>query len=200
LPIIAMTAHATSEERDACLRSGMQDHIAKPIDPDQFYQTLSRWLKPKEILSNDTSAQRSNDISESPEGGDHPSVAVANDQPDSPIEIPGFDTMGTLDRIGGSVKVYHRILEMMLPNLAKSLTQFDAAIENNQPTPIQHVVHSIRGMSANVGATTLANAAATLEHALIDGNADARQLSAFRTTIEDTLRTMERSLAGKVLS
>jgi signal transduction histidine kinase/CheY-like chemotaxis protein/HPt (histidine-containing phosphotransfer) domain-containing protein len=195
LPIIAMTAHATSVERDACLHSGMQDHIAKPIDPDQFYQTLSRWLKPK---STPMSPLIDHNAASSCQPAPH--TVADDDRLDGAIEIPGFDTIGTLDRIGGSVKVYHRILAMMLPNLAKSLSQFDAAIEHGEPIPIQHVVHSIRGMSANVGATKLADAAAALEHALIDGHVDADQLNAFRNVTEDTLRVMERSLAGKALS
>ncbi|HEY0660862.1 MAG TPA: ATP-binding protein [Lysobacter sp.] len=44
LPIIAMTAHAMSEERAQCLRLGMNDHISKPIDPDTLYRVLERWL------------------------------------------------------------------------------------------------------------------------------------------------------------
>ncbi len=43
-PILAMTAHAMSDERDRCLTSGMDDHIAKPVDAGELYATLSRWL------------------------------------------------------------------------------------------------------------------------------------------------------------
>ena len=46
LPIIAMTAHATIEERQRCLEAGMNDHVSKPIEPDILYATLERWAKP----------------------------------------------------------------------------------------------------------------------------------------------------------
>ncbi|MCP4996582.1 MAG: response regulator, partial [Gammaproteobacteria bacterium] len=48
LPIIAMTAHAMADERERCLRVGMNDHITKPIDPKHFFQTLLRWIATKE--------------------------------------------------------------------------------------------------------------------------------------------------------
>ncbi len=44
LPIIAMTANAFSEDRQRCLEAGMNDHVAKPIDPERFFETLLRWL------------------------------------------------------------------------------------------------------------------------------------------------------------
>jgi CheY-like chemotaxis protein len=52
LPIIAMTAHAMSAEKQKCLEVGMQDHVAKPIDPDHLFSTLSKWCtgKPRTIL------------------------------------------------------------------------------------------------------------------------------------------------------
>ena len=43
LPIIAMTANAMAADRDRCLDAGMNDHIAKPIDPDQLFNVLLRW-------------------------------------------------------------------------------------------------------------------------------------------------------------
>ncbi|PHV06007.1 hybrid sensor histidine kinase/response regulator [Janthinobacterium sp. BJB412] len=44
LPVIAMTAHALADVRERCLEEGMQDYITKPVDPEQLFATLSRWL------------------------------------------------------------------------------------------------------------------------------------------------------------
>ena len=45
-PIIAMTAHATIEERQKCLDAGMNGHVSKPIDPSSLFETLERFVAP----------------------------------------------------------------------------------------------------------------------------------------------------------
>ncbi len=47
LPIIAMTANATQENRECCLTAGMDDFIAKPVDQNQMYRVLAKWLSDK---------------------------------------------------------------------------------------------------------------------------------------------------------
>jgi len=46
LPIIAMTANAMASDREQCLKAGMNDHIGKPIDPDELFSVLLRWARP----------------------------------------------------------------------------------------------------------------------------------------------------------
>lgn len=48
LPIIAMTAHAMAGDEQKSLEAGMNDHVTKPIDPDQLFATLQKWIKPSE--------------------------------------------------------------------------------------------------------------------------------------------------------
>jgi signal transduction histidine kinase/CheY-like chemotaxis protein len=45
-PIVALTAHATPADRERCLQAGMNDYLAKPVNPQQLGSTLERWLAP----------------------------------------------------------------------------------------------------------------------------------------------------------
>lgn len=44
LPIVAITANAFDEDRSACLAAGMNDHVAKPFNPESLYRCLLEWL------------------------------------------------------------------------------------------------------------------------------------------------------------
>jgi two-component system, sensor histidine kinase and response regulator len=51
LPIIALTANVMSEDRDSCIRAGMDAHLGKPIEPAQLIDCLNRYLKPESVRS-----------------------------------------------------------------------------------------------------------------------------------------------------
>jgi two-component system, sensor histidine kinase and response regulator len=184
LPVIAMTAHATAEERDECMRSGMQDHITKPINPDLFYQTLARWLQPK-----DTAALALIDL---PDG-----TGPAQSGDEAPLEVPGFDTADTLDRLGDDVELYHRVLEMLPPSLRTALTEFNDAHAAADHSTMQSTAHGVLGMASNVGAVTLAELATALEETLRDGHATQEQIAAFPVAMEETIVLVEQVLAEK---
>ncbi|HET6267527.1 MAG TPA: response regulator, partial [Acidobacteriota bacterium] len=75
LPIIAMTAHATMEERQRCLEMGMNDHVAKPIDPTLLYETLRRFYKPKQDETKPPAQSPGPSASRSKESGEIPTIA-----------------------------------------------------------------------------------------------------------------------------
>ena len=52
LPIIAMTANAMAADRERCLEAGMNDHIPKPIDPEELFRVLTRWTKEHNAAAN----------------------------------------------------------------------------------------------------------------------------------------------------
>jgi two-component system, sensor histidine kinase and response regulator len=175
LPIVAMTAHAMEEEREACMRSGMQDLITKPIIPDDFYQTLTHWLMPASVVT---------------------ASAAAASMNEKPIEIPGFDTADTLERLAGDASLYRRVLELLVPSLSSTMEQLSTALASRDHAGIKSVVHSVRGMAANVGAVALAEYATELERALGEQRALPEQMDAFRAMIEQTVQVVEEGLAG----
>ena len=154
LPIIAMTAHATVEERQRCLAAGMNDHIAKPIDPAALFETVGRFSKPTERTA----------------PGEQPSSPVAQETIPS---IPGLDTTDGLGRVRGNRKLYVKILRQFADQQGPALDQIADALERDDYALAERLAHTLNGVAGNIGARAVQSAAGVLERVIRDrSNAD----------------------------
>ncbi len=148
LPIIAMTAHAMVAERQRCLQAGMNDHIAKPIDPDTMLETLRHWLK-------------------HPPGSELTTPPLTNSENTAALPtIAGLDTANGLRRVAGNQVLYRNLLEQYLSDPAKTPAYIEAAIAQADYATAERLAHTLKGVSGNIGATTIQALAGELEAAL----------------------------------
>ena len=95
LPIIAMTAHATIEERQKCLDAGMNGHVSKPIDPAALFETVERFAAARVPGPAVPAAE--------------PAPAAVSDGDELPA-VPGLDVADGLGRVAGNTKLYRKLL------------------------------------------------------------------------------------------
>jgi polar amino acid transport system substrate-binding protein len=183
LPVIALTAHALSGERERCLAAGMNEHITKPIDPMILYRTLCRWL-PTDSVAQETA---------------HPPP-----QQDSPLpveQMPGIDLAWGLERVGGNRRLFYKLLRDFAANHADSLALLDQQLAANDLAGARRIVHTLQGVGGNIGARDLQQTGQALETALIeDDTAKVTELMpAFRDCFEVLFQSLS-SLLATVLS
>jgi signal transduction histidine kinase/CheY-like chemotaxis protein len=149
LPIIAITANAMSSDRDNALNAGMNEHIAKPIDPESLYHILSHWL---------------------PEDGS----AMAAGQEDLASEIPddlqktlkGINIAAGIARVGGNHELYRKLAIQFYQDHGNILYKLIDLIGKSDQKTAHRLVHTIKGVAGNIGAEALQQAALKQEQHL----------------------------------
>jgi two-component system sensor histidine kinase/response regulator len=186
LPIIAMTANVMAADREKCIEAGMNDHVAKPIDPDELFAALLRWIKPLDGGSPATDA--------APEA----SLAAAVPAPDSgSLEIPGIDTKAALRRTGGNRKRYESLLRKFAQPSAGGVEEIRAALAAGDTETAARAAHSLKGSAANLGATALAEVAAKAEAALTSGQAVEPALDSLALSFEAVVTAISSALPSE---
>jgi len=155
LPIIAMTAHAMSGDEDKSLEAGMNGHVAKPIDPDQLFATLQKWIKPSKRR---VQVQQL----EVPVEQSEPDKTVPAEE-ELPEYLPGFDLTDGLKRLQGNKTLYRKLLLSFATDYNEVANQIRQALDEKDFERSHSLVHNLKGLAGNLAATDLQAAAVNLE-------------------------------------
>ena len=163
LPIIAMTANALVSDREMCLEAGMNDHIAKPIDPDQLFGVLLRWIRRPD---GDGAGVREW-IEARPAAT--PTAASVAPVAEGPLEIDGIDVKSALKRTGGNRKRYETLLRRFAHQQATTVADIRKALSMGDAATAERAAHSLKGAAGTLGVSLLSEAAARAETAIKTG-------------------------------
>jgi signal transduction histidine kinase/DNA-binding response OmpR family regulator/HPt (histidine-containing phosphotransfer) domain-containing protein len=153
LPIIAMTAGALLTDREQSKAAGMNDHIVKPVEIDQMYETIARWIRPGNLAGEAATA---------PVATPAPVVASFSEGA-MLLSLPGVDIQAGLSYVNGKVVLYRKLLKMFLDGQGDFVLRFDEAMRRMDWTEMRRFAHSLRGVSGTIGAGDLQRDAAHLE-------------------------------------
>ena len=145
LPVIAMTAHAFARDREQSKAAGMNDHVSKPFEPAQLFETMLRWLTPAPSSLASPAA----------------SEAVA------PVQAgPAVDTELGLRRCLGKPELYQKIVGRYLKQRAASGDEIRGALEAGELEAGTRAAHTLVSTAAMLGAPALAVLARELHDAI----------------------------------
>jgi len=140
IPIIAMTANAMKGDKERCFISGMDDYLAKPINPDTLLEVLKKWLN----VEDTTSDINIDDTKEK--------------------ELVVFDEKDLFKRLANKNSLIERIIESFLDDTPKQFEKLKKSLDEGNIKDSAMHAHSIKGSSANISGFKLQEIAKKIEH------------------------------------
>ena len=158
VPIIAMTAHAMAGDEEKSLEAGMNGHVTKPIDPEQLFAELQKWIQPREKRA----ADRQQDVSAEPS-------APKFSEDDLPQALPGFDLEVGLRRLMGNKRLYRKLLLDFGSKYTGIAGEIRHALDAGDFEKTHSLVHNLKGLAGNLAATELQAATVEMEKRIKGG-------------------------------
>ncbi len=158
LPIIAMTANAMAGDREYVLSVGMNDHIPKPINVDEMFETMARWIRPRAgvLAATGSVVTDANTLA----------TEVTPAIPHALLQQAGIDSEKGLQRVQMRAELYSRLLAKVQANQADFPQLYAKAKASASLIEQRQLVHALKGVMANIGAMALASVCQQVENEL----------------------------------
>ncbi len=155
LPVIAMTAHTSDAEKESCLRAGMNDHVAKPVNAKQLYDVLTRWIAIGGYRQRIAAPAK---------------VAVAPEDPAAfPDSLPGLDVRAGMERLRGNRALLVRLLGDFSRQASEIVASIRTLIDQNEWESARRQAHTLKGISGNLSAFEMYSTVQQLDTAFLKG-------------------------------
>jgi two-component system sensor histidine kinase/response regulator len=147
-----MTANVMSSDREKIVEAGMDDYIAKPIDPDALFATLLKWIPPKHEANLVPAAD---------------TRMLQEDSENDPLmKIEGLDVKTAMKRLLNKRSSYENILRRFAAGQSESVSEIRAHLAAGDREAAVRTAHTLKGLAGTIGANLLQQRAASIESAL----------------------------------
>ena len=174
VPIIAMTANAMHGDRERCMEAGMDDYIAKPVQPRDLVEKLTLWLSKEKTARIEI---------------------VAGSQLSAMTDTPSREIFGEEDlvkRMMGDVALVRRVIRAFYSDTPVHVKELRQAIGDKNYDEARRLAHNIKGSAANISAFALNQAALDFENMVKQNNYD--QLEAGFSRLENQFAILTSAL------
>jgi len=160
LPIVAMTANAMQADKERCLAAGMNGYVSKPINPEELWRALLAWIKPRSGLGQTANTQ---------------APATLEQQSLEPVlaalrGIDGLDVTRGLGLSNHNAALYVAMLGKFVKSQEHSVEAISQALAAADTASAERLAHTLKGLSASMGAQPLHLVLADIEQAVHAGD------------------------------
>jgi HPt (histidine-containing phosphotransfer) domain-containing protein len=180
-----MTANAMAEDKSRALDRGMNDHIPKPINPQELYRALLKWIAPGETAAGVSATSE-------PEAASAEVGRLAVEEPRLlPDSLPGIQIDEGLNRLNGNERLYIRLLRDLEATHGESANEIQQLLNRGSVDDAMKMAHKVRGIANNLSASEIGACAEKIETSLRENqlvpNADLEALGTAFTTLSNTI-------------